>query len=321
MDTHPEELTIGLGGDLMIGRSVNEHLDHCPPSYVWGNLHPLLRRMDCNLVNLETTLTQCTKAVPKVFNFRADPDKVAVLSQGPIHIVTLANNHSLDFGEEGLLETLETLDDAHILHVGAGKNLTAARAPTIFEKKGIKVGVLGCTDNEPSWKASDNHPGTHFVEVGDLESLKPAITDLRKQVDLLILSIHWGPNMRKRPPDAFRSFAHALIDLGVDILHGHSAHVFQGVEVYKNKLILYDTGDLVDDYVVDPLLRNDRSFFFVVKVGKQGLISLEMFPLLISEYQVNRSEDKEAMGEMERLCQDLGTHLEKKDHSLYLRKH
>lgn len=185
-------------------------------------------------------------------------------------MVNLANNHILDYSEEGLEETVKVLDHAHILHVGAGKNRQESLAPCILEKQGIKVGILGCTDNEPSWKASSTYPGTFFVEVGDIEALKEPLQRLRQQVDLLILSIHWGPNMQKKPPPAFRKFAYALIDLGVDIIHGHSAHVFQGVEIYKNKLILYDTGDFVDDYAVDPILRNDLSFFFIIKADQKN---------------------------------------------------
>jgi poly-gamma-glutamate capsule biosynthesis protein CapA/YwtB (metallophosphatase superfamily) len=134
-----------------------------------------------------------------------------------------------------LIETLETLDRAQIQHVGAGINAIAAAAPVIIKRRGIKVGILGCTDNEPTWKASEAHPGIVYLDVGDLDTIRDAILQLRPQVDLLILSMHWGPNMRERPSADFRAFAH--------------------------QLILYDTGDFVDDYAIDPFLRNDRSFF------------------------------------------------------------
>ncbi len=299
-------VTIGLGGDLMIGRMVNKVLDRADPTYVWGNLLPILKSHDLNLVNLETTLTTSETRVEKVFNFKADPEKVAVLKAGKIDVVNLANNHILDFAEEGLLETVRVLDLAHIRHVGAGKGLKEARAPCILECKGVRIGILGCTDNEPTWKATETGSGTYFVEVGDVDAIADLIKELRKQVDLLIVSIHWGPNMRQRPASHFSSFAHALIDLGVDILHGHSAHLFQGVEIYKKGLILYDTGDLVDDYAVDPVLRNDRSFYFVVKAKKNGLISVRMIPTLISDCQVNVDEHG-ALDLMEDLCHELGS--------------
>ena len=312
-------LIIGLGGDVMIGRFVNDFLENSSPSYVWGDLLPILHQTDWNLINLETTLTHSEEVRHKVFNFKATPEKVASLTAGFIQAVNVANNHILDYAEEGLLETLRTLDKAHILHVGTGKNLKEAKAPLIVKKKGIKIGLLGCTDNEPSWNATSSHPGTFFVEVGDLEALSEPILALRKQVDLLIVSIHWGPNMRTGPTHSFRSFAHALIDLGVDILHGHSAHIFQGVEAYKNKLILYDTGDLVDDYAVDPVLRNDRSFFFVVKADKNRVISVTMIPTLIAEFQVNVSHSKESLRKMKELCNKLHTFPMQEEDTLILR--
>jgi len=299
--------TLGIGGDLMIGRLVNEQLNLSSPSYIWGDLHPLMRQADFNIANLETTLTRSDKIVPKVFNFKADPEKVAALEAGPIHLVNVANNHILDFSEEGLLETLNVLDRSGIGHVGAGKTLRQAQQPCILERSGIKIGFLGCTDNEPGWGATLSKPGTFYLEVGDIEAVRKPILSLREQVDFLVLSIHWGPNMLRRPKPHFQTFAHELIDLGVDLLHGHSAHVFQGVEVYRKKLILYDTGELVDDYAVDPYLRNDRSFFFVVTIEKQGLVSLRMIPTMISEFQVNRDPDPESVDEMERLCREFQT--------------
>lgn len=302
----------------MIGRLVNKHLDRSSPAYIWGNLLPVLREMDFNCVNLETALTLSEKIVSKRFNFKADPKKVTVLPEGTVHAVNIANNHILDFAFEGLEETLRTLDHAHILHVGAGRNISEAKAPAFYEKKGIKIGLIGCTDNQPSWKAAATHPGVNFVRVGDLEALRESIVALRAKVDLLILSIHWGPNMRKRPSAEFRDFAHELIDCGVDILHGHSAHVFQGVEIYKKKIILYDTGDLVDDYAIDPILRNDRSFYFVIEADKHGLDSLKMIPIIIADFQVNISHAQETLDEMKTLCHELNTYPEQKEHMLIL---
>lgn len=300
-------ITLGLGGDLMIGRLVDEFLEEASPDYIWGNLHPYLQATDFNFVNLETTLTNSEETVPKVFNFKAKPDRIRSLKVGPIHAVNLANNHILDFSESGLLDTIHQLDKTHILHVGAGANVQEALEPAVLTKKGIRIGFLGCTDNEPGWCATATKPGTCFLNVGDIKPLQEAIVHLRPQVDVLILSIHWGPNMRRRPTKEFQKFAHQLIDMGVDLIHGHSAHIFQGVEVYKRGLILYDTGDFVDDYFVDPKLRNDRSFFFIVTLGKSGVRSLKMIPTLISEFQVNVSKHREQVDEMITLSQEFQT--------------
>jgi len=294
----PAQVTIAFAGDTMLGRLVNQKIETAGYKYPLGNIIPLLHKTDLNIVNLETTLTKHMLRIPKVFNFRAEPDRVQTLKEGRIDIVSLANNHSKDFGDIGLLETIATLDSAGIQHVGAGATLTEAKKPFVVQKNGITIGVIGYTDNEPSWKAEKNKPGTNFIEVDEIESVKKDIRTLRTQVDILIVTLHWGPNMQTVPSQKFVDFAHQLVDAGVDIIHGHSSHVFQGVEVYKNSLIMYDTGDLVDDYHVTPELRNDRSFLFLVTATKQGPQKLKLIPTLISNMQVNLAPQKDAQASL-----------------------
>lgn len=307
------EITIGLAGDLMLGRLVDEFLQNVTPAYVWGDLLPFFRSTDFNLLNLECAFTKSEKHVPKVFNFKSDPKNVEVLREAKIDLVNLANNHTLDYSEEGLLETLSTLEQAEISFVGAGRRWSQAISPAIFEREGIKIAVLGCTDNEPTWKAGISKPGIFYLKVGDGSQIFDSIAKLRPLVDLLILSIHWGPNMKERPSKEFKEFAHELLERGVDIIHGHSAHIFQGIEVYKEKkLILYDTGDFVDDYAVDPYLRNDLSFFFMVKANVKGLLSLQLIPTQISNFQVNVMKPENAQDMLKRmqdLSKEFGTRL------------
>jgi len=246
--------TIAFMGDVMIGRMINEVIVSKDYAYPWGNTLPLLQETDLRILNLETTLTTHNKKNIKVFNFKALPDRVKTLKQAGIDIVNLANNHTLDFKEEGLAETIATLDAANILHIGAGNNSLQAQKPVIITKNNINIGIIGYTDNEPTWKAAENKPGTNYIRVGDIQTITHQITSLRPQVDILIVSSHWGPNMQQRPSEEFVQFAHDIIDAGADIIHGHSSHVFQGIEVYKNKVIMYDTGDFIDDYAVDPIL-------------------------------------------------------------------
>ena len=316
-------ITIGIAGDTMLGRLVNETIAHINTTkqgqgfiYPWGNVLPYLKKNDLNLVNLETTLTTSEKKVAKVFNFKADPAVVKTLIAGNITVVNLANNHSLDFGPEGLTQTISTLDAAGIAHIGAGANTTLARKPVIIEKNGIKIGFIGLTDNEPSWKATRTKAGTNYIHVGNIEHVRKDIAQVRDSVDLLIASIHWGPNKREVPTQEFIDFAHQMIESGVDILHGHSAHVVQGIEVYKNKLILYDTGDFVDDYIVGPVLRNDHTFLFQVAVIKDGIEKLTLIPLLIKMMQVNRApdDDKSTMVKrIKKLSLPFGTQMEEKN--------
>ncbi|MFC1841839.1 CapA family protein [Candidatus Dependentiae bacterium] len=305
-----KEITIGFGGDTMLGRLVNEKIDQAGYAYVWGNVLPLLKKNDLNIINLETTLTRSKKKVPKVFNFKTTPDKVQALKVANIGVVNLANNHMLDFSKEGLIETLQTLKNAGIHYVGAGKTIQEAKKPAIIEKNGIKIGVIGYTDYPKDWKATETKPGTNVIDIGDIEQIKKDIKDVRKKVDLLVLSIHWGPNKRERPTKAFQDFAHQMLDAGIDIIHGHSAHIFQGVERYGDKLILYDTGDFVDDYMIGPVIRNDWSFLFQVTIDKSGIKNVKLIPLLINNMQVNLAPDTEKekiIAHMKKLSAKFGT--------------
>ncbi len=318
----PAPILIGLTGDVMIGRLVEETLQFKEPAYIWGNTLSLLQSADFNLVNLEAALTRSTHEVPKVFNFKACPERAEALRLAPVHAANLANNHSLDYGLEGLEETLKVLDQAEILHAGAGNNIAEAKKPVITTVKGIKIGIIGCTDNEPSWIATARRPGTRYIEIAPsgLREIENEVKDLRGKVDLVILTIHWGPNMRESPSGIFEDFARGAIDAGVDIFHGHSAHIFQGVEIYKSKVILYDTGDFIDDYMVDPSLRNDRSFFFIVEAVKGKILSLRLFPVLIRNCQVNISKGKdrlETMERMEALSKKYGTSFSRDEAGLF----
>jgi poly-gamma-glutamate synthesis protein (capsule biosynthesis protein) len=307
MEDQNTSVVIGFMGDVMIGRLVNESIRQHGYAYPWGNVLPLLHTTDLNLVNLETTLTTSEDAVFKIFNFKSDPEHVAVLREARIDAVSIANNHIGDFGIKGMIETIEVLDNAGIPHTGAGKNATEAALPVYLSCKGLRVAFLGCTDNEASWCAMDDYPGINYIDTRDIGKIKGQIDLARHDADLVILSIHWGPNMRERPSKRFIEFAHQVIDAGVDIIHGHSAHIFQKFERYKNGLILYDTGDFIDDYKVDPVLRNDHSFLFLCMVGAHKVFHLRLVPVVISHMQVNLAEGADyewCMQRMEQLCRE-----------------
>ncbi len=297
-------------GDVMIGRLVNDSIRAHGYTYPWGNVLPLPLTTDLNLINLETTLTTSEEAVFKVFNFKSHPEHVGVLRAARIDAVTIANNHIGDFGIRGMMETIEVLDQAGIPHTGAGGNAAEAALPVYLSCKDLRIAFLGCTDNEASWCAMEDYPGTNYIEVGDIEKIKAQVEAIKYDADLVILSIHWGPNMRERPSDHFVSFAHQVIDAGVDIVHGHSAHIFQGIEWYHNGLILYDTGDFIDDYRVDPELRNDLSFLFLCTAGAHKILSLRLVPVLISHMQVNLAVGADynwCINRMQKLCRPFGT--------------
>lgn len=324
-DQRRKQVSFGLGGDVMIGRSVGESILKKGIIYPWGSLLTNLRSTAFNLVNLESTLTKSTKKnpQPKAFNFQSDPKNVDSLLKAHIQVVNLANNHSLDFNSEGLEETINALNKNNIYHVGAGMNFRQAQKPAFFTKGGFRFAILGFTDNEPLWAATEKKPGNNFITINQktAESLKPLIQNTKKNADILIISIHWGPNWEEKPSKEFINFAHALIDAGADIIHGHSPHIFQGIELYKNKLIFYSCGDLLDDYKIEKLLRNDETFLFIVTIDAEGIQKLQLIPALISNEQVNQAEgadSKRLIEKMQKLSKELGS-IKIDDRGLWIR--
>jgi poly-gamma-glutamate synthesis protein (capsule biosynthesis protein) len=300
-----EKITIGLAGDVMLGRTLDMILSKRGYSSAWGNLLPHIKETDFNLINLENAFTHSNKKVYKTFNFKATPDKVQTLLNANVKVVNLANNHILDYSEEGLIETINTLDEASIIHVGAGNNSKEANSPVIINRKGIRIGILGFTDNEPTWNATTK-PGVNYVNVEvkkDRDRILKSIESLKKESDVIFITIHWGPNMVEKPSIDFIQFAHAMVEHGADLIHGHSAHILQGIEFYKKSLILYDTGDFVDDYAVDPDLRNDLTAFYMLTINKSGIEHLKIIPARIFDYQVNLARNKDYEWVISRLNQ------------------
>ncbi len=311
-------ISIALTGDVMLGRGVNVALRQCGTAWPWGNLLSSLKGSDLTIINLECVIASGGRPWTrwgKVFHFRADPPAVSSLVLAGIDGLVLANNHVLDYEEEALLEMLDLLDRNKIAHAGAGRNLVQARRPALLEAQGLRVGLVSFTDNEPGWAATETTPGTSWIDISleksSLEPVRDCIAQARAAgADLVIFSIHWGPNLVERPSARFRRFAHAVIDAGADVYHGHSAHVFQGIEIYRGRPIIYDAGDFVDDYAVDPRLRNDRGLLFRLQVAGKMVERIELVPVFISDCQVNLAagEDKAAIADRIRsLSAELGT--------------
>jgi poly-gamma-glutamate capsule biosynthesis protein CapA/YwtB (metallophosphatase superfamily) len=276
-------------GDLMLGRGVSRRLRDHPPDWFWGDVRPTLQQADAVIANLESPITDSHdrwRRSWKMFHFRADPAAIHILERGNIRFVCLANNHILDFSEIGLVDTLNALDAANIRHAGAGRSSTEAAAPAMLELPGLRVGLAAATDNMRAFAAGPQQPGTHFVNLTDdadgLDWVDDAVQNLRQGgADLIVLSLHWGPNMRRSPSRHFRRFAHAAIERGVDVIHGHSAHVVQAVERHAHGVILYDTGNFIDDYWKFPFRRTITSFVFLLDIEDGRPVQLRLIPVHI----------------------------------------
>jgi poly-gamma-glutamate synthesis protein (capsule biosynthesis protein) len=320
-------ITLALAGDVMLGRLMNETMRARGFAHPWGDILPRMKDSDALLVNLECALTghteHWTDGEEKAFYFRADPAAVRTLQIAGVNFVSLANNHANDFGAEGLLETVSVLDHAGIAHAGAGRSLAEAERPAILDVAGYRVGVLAFADYPLAWAARPWRAGINYTKVSThpkhFHRIECGIQNARHLCDVVIFSMHWGPNMQSRPSADFMEFARAVAGAGADVFWGHSAHVVQGVEIWNGKPILYDSGDFVDDYAVDSHLRNDLSALFLIGVNIPFVDRIELIPVKIDDMQVNVADGDELEWFIDRfvkLCSEMGTRVDAEESRL-----
>jgi poly-gamma-glutamate capsule biosynthesis protein CapA/YwtB (metallophosphatase superfamily) len=297
-----------LLGDVMLGRLVNSWLRKAPPEHPWGDTLSVLARADWRFCNLECALSDRGRPwqrTPKIFHFRSDTKNVAVLQAAGIDAVSIANNHTLDFDYDGLEDTLVTLDEAAIARAGAGRREAEAAGPAVLTANGIRVGLVAFTDNEPAWAARPDKPGIHYVPADPADARGRAFLDhvrkAKKHLDLLIVSAHWGGNWGDRPPAEHIAFGRALVEHGADVVYGHSCHVTRAVELVDHRAVLYSTGDFIDDYAVDPVERNDRSFIFIVLWEDDGVQGLRLYPTVTRRGQARLATGDEAERSAQRM--------------------
>ena len=281
---------IGLVGDLMLGRSVADRwADADDPEAVWGSTLPRLRELDALVGNLECCVSDRGERWPdKVYYFRSPPSfAVPALEAAGASFVSLANNHVLDYREPALRDTRARLAEAGIARAGAGRNADAALEPATFEAGDLTVAAFGLTDQSTAFAATDADPGTAFARLDPaVRETRALVADVLDRVaehdpDLVVASLHWGANWETEPRAVHERFGRWLVERGVDVVHGHSAHVLQGVEVYRGRPIIYDAGDFVDDYVSyrdRQGVRNKRSALFELVVRDGDPAALDVVP-------------------------------------------
>ncbi|OAG36501.1 hypothetical protein AYO21_09308 [Fonsecaea monophora] len=307
----------------------------------WGNSVELIRRSDLVLSNLETAVTTSEKKWPsKIFNYRTHPGNIQCLTEVGMGggarrgYVSLANNHTLDWDVEGWQETVETLVNNGVQFAGAGRTKEESHRPATLRLGGPEGWEIKCwsfADHPSEWSAVDTFNYITYTGKGreTIEGRLLAKDDSEGQgkVGLKVVSMHWGPNYRWHPAQEIIDLAHWMIDeCGVDLIHGHSSHHLQGVEIYNGKLIVYGCGDFVDDYAVDPNYRNDLSAAWRVSVsekaerkeGESGLEikRLEVFPNRIESFQAHLLEADDpdhdwVENTFRRLCLQFGTQVQK----------
>lgn len=360
--TPERNITLFLCGDVMCGRGIDQMLPHpCEPqlfepfvhsaldyvalaertsgsmprpvdfSYVWGDALQELDRAqpDVRIVNLETAVTTASKPWPeKHIHYRMHPGNVACLAAAKIDCCLLANNHTLDWGRDGLAETLDTLHHTGMHTAGAGRNASEAAAPAIIDLPG-RGRVLVFAFATPSagvpedWAATRNGCGVNWI--GELsmhaaDRIGRQIQASKRARDIVVASIHWGGNWGYDILPSERAFAHRLIDAGdVDIVHGHSSHHPRAIEFYRGKLILYGCGDFLNDYegISDyASFRPDLTLMYLptLDVASGAILELLLMPLQIRRFRLQRLQQADRRWLVERLNregQKFGTRVER----------
>ncbi|MCA1836276.1 MAG: CapA family protein [Actinobacteria bacterium] len=334
-------VTLCICGDVMLGRGVDQILPHPGDptlreayandarayvdlaeavngriprpvgfSWPWGDALPAIDEVapDVRVVNLETSVTGSGSFAPaKALHYRMHPRNLPCLAIARPDACSLANNHVLDFGMQGLADTLSALSDAGLRAVGAGSNVEEARRPAIVpieDNRRVVIASYGMASSgiPSSWAATCDLPGINFVpELSDASAGEIArqLGARKRPGDVMVASLHWGSNWGYTVlPDQIR-FAHRLIDGGVDVVHGHSSHHPRPIEVYRGKLILYGCGDLINDYEgisgYDEYRDDLRILYFASIAPDTGkLTNLRMVPMQSRKMQLHRASSTDA---------------------------
>ena len=354
-------ITLFLVGDVMLGRGVDQILKYsCDPvlyegsgidangyvklavkengplppesergvDYIWGDAIPILEfhKPDFRIINLETSITVNDKPWPKGINYRMHPKNVDIIQAAKIHCCVLSNNHVIDWGYDGLLETMSTLQGANVSYSGAGSNSLEAESPTVFNVQGkgrllVFAGAHHSSGVPDAWKAEVSRPGINILDIHNVEKavskLKEQVIKFKKEGDVVMLSIHWGGNWGWEIDENHKKFAHAAIDkAGIDLIHGHSSHHIKGIELYKDKLIIYGCGDFLNDYEGITgqgydAYRDDLSLMYFPEINPSNgkLVSLFMVPTRIKQMCIHKAKEKEIqwiLKTMDHECGKLG---------------
>jgi len=274
-------------------------------TYVWGDVLQALQEAapDARIINLETAVTTSDDYWPgKGINYRMHPANTPCLTVAGIDCCVLANNHIIDWGYQGLRETLQSLKAAGIRTAGAGRDIAEASAPAVIDLGGqcrVSVFSMGSTSSGigRAWAASRRNPGVWLLpdlSMASVESIATQVSTAKHRGDIVIASIHWGGNWGYAIPAEQRYFAHTLIDqAGVDLVHGHSSHHPRGIEVYRNKLILYGCGDFLNDYEgisSHEEIRGDLTVMYLPELDAHGqLLGMDMWPMQIHRFRLRQA--------------------------------
>ncbi len=276
--TAADRITVIAAGDVNFGDGVTPYLTRMGVNWPWENVGDLLSSADIAFVNLECAISSRGAPVAgKEFTFRGPVDSVKGLKTAGVDVVSLANNHSKDYGSVALIDTMRYLASSNIAWCGAGNNLDEAYCPAVIEVRGKSVAFLAFTSIVPAgWPATDSEPGCAIT--WNKERVLKAIERAKTNHDFVVVSYHWGVELATCPNGDQVSLAQLSIDSGADLVLGHHPHVVQGFQVYKNRLIAYSLGNFI---FYPPREISSKTLLLSVLLDRNGVIQAKVLPVQI----------------------------------------
>jgi poly-gamma-glutamate capsule biosynthesis protein CapA/YwtB (metallophosphatase superfamily) len=285
--TQTTAVSIAAGGDVMGAWGIDSAIGGYGADYVMKDIKKVLKPADVAFFNAEGPYSDTgTAATWKDVYFRGNPRLVPAMAKAGVDVVTMANNHCLDYGSAALLDSIRRFNANDIQVVGAGKNIAAAWKMRFVERKGVKIGFMGWTDvMPPGFAATRTGAG---AAVGPMWSgastVTKAIRAAAGKVDILVASYHWGVEGQHYPIGQQIQEAHAAIDAGADLVMSHHPHWLQGIERYHGGLIMYSFGDLA----FPPLSRDAAETVIMTNVVSDRWIKTTITPYLLGSNGVPR---------------------------------
>ena len=273
-------ITLVAVGDVLLARGVERRIGKYGRGWPFGEVAETLRSADLAFCNLECPLSAGGIKVNKPICFKADPANVQCLAGAGFDIVSLANNHALDCGRPGLLETMHYLDKMGIACAGAGNTLAESALPTIVGVKSLRIAFLARNALYPEgvWF----RPDAANIAPLDLETIEAEIADAARRADVVVVSLHWGIEYRKQPQPEQVEMARGLIDAGADLILGHHSHVTQPVEKYHGGVIAYSLGNFLFD---SPFPKCKQSMMLECRLSKSGVADFKLIPVRIESWR------------------------------------
>lgn len=294
-----KEVTVAFVGDILLDRGVGKMLQLHGMDYPYEKVKDILQEPDILMGNLEGPLTGENAGVMKNSRllFRANPMNALSLKNAGFTILNLANNHAMDFGKEGLTDTLEALKKSGIRTVGAGKDADAALEPVFLKAAGITLGFVGYSTfpAEGYFFSADKPDVAHPAKEQIMDQIKRA----KLNCDLLVVSFHWGREFDFYPGEQQKILAHEAVDNGADLVVGHHPHVLQGIEKYKGKLVFYSLGNFIFDRQIPAGTDETIVPKLIIKNGE--FKKAEILPIMIREGRPEPAGGQEAKRILERL--------------------